>query len=328
MRKSEGLSGRRPLFHGMFEGHWVRRAVSLGLVAFVGLTNTGCIKKLLLDGQIEATRKASVALNTVSDWDIAEKAAYAGIAQIEGMRYLAPDNDDALFMLTRSWASIGVGFIEDHMEQEEDAHGMSSAEYDYQKRRAIAAYERAVFYGIQLLEKKHEGFKAATKNGASIRAYVAQFDDKEDAENLFWVATAWLSRINVQKENGALVGEAFVGEALLQQSVKLDDTYLYGSAHMTLGAFHARSAMAEMDESKVEFDKALAIGGDKVLLPKVQYAIRYYCLKADKPNYEKLLKEVLAAGDGDPYQRLTNTIAKRKAKRALDKEREMSSCNF
>lgn len=330
MRKSEGLSGRRRLFTALVgqSGRIARSIVSVGLLASVAFGNTGCIKKLLLDGQISATRKASVAVNTISDFDVAEKAAYAGIAQIEGLRYLAPDNDDALFMLTRSWASIGVGFIEDRMEEEEDAHGTSSPEYDYQKRRAIQAYERAVFYGTQLLESKHEGFKAATKNADTIRAYVAQFDDPEDAENLFWAATAWLSRINVQKENGALVGEAFVGAALLEQSAKLDDTVMYGAVHMTLGAYHARSGVAEVEQAKVEFDKALSMSGDKVLLPKVQYAVRYYCLKADKPNYEKLLNEVLKAGDGDPYQRLANTIAKRKAKRALGKERMNSNCGF
>src|SRR6185369_11657743 len=95
----------------------------------------------------------SAAVNTIQDYEIAEKIAMAGLGQIEGMRYLAPDNEDALFMLTRSWASVALGFIEDTMERTEDEEG-TGPNWDYHKRRAEAAYDRAVWYGIQLLEKK------------------------------------------------------------------------------------------------------------------------------------------------------------------------------
>jgi hypothetical protein len=43
--------------------------------------------------------------------------------------------------------------------------------------------------------------------------------------------------------------------------------------------------------------------------------------------YEQLLNEVLAAQDPDPNQRLTNMIAKRRAKRFLGKSR-MMECGF
>ncbi len=294
----------------------------------LGLGSTGCLKKLLLDGQIASTRKASAAVQTISDWDTAEKAALGSTGTLEGLRFLAPENSDALFMLTKTWGSIGLGFIEDRMETAEDEHGLGSPEADYEKRRAVQAYERAVWYGIQLLEQDHPGFHAATKSADTMRSYIAQWDDAGDAEKLFWVGYAWLGRVNVQKEKGALVGEAFIGEVILNQSAKLDDTVMYGSVHTALGAFHARSPMAEVEEGKVEFEKAMKIAGDKVLLAKVQFAVRYYCTKGDKTTYTKMLNEVLAAGDGDPYQRLSNTIAKRKAKRALGDKRMMRLCGF
>lgn len=289
---------------------------------------TGCLSQIILNGQISSTRKASVALNTVGDYDVAEKAAFAGIATLEGLRYLAPDNTDAMFLLTRSWASVGLGFIEDKMEEAEDAEGTSGPNYDYQKRRAMAAYDRAIFYGVQLLESDHEGFKEATRNNATMKEYLAQFDEPEQAENLFWVGYAWLGKTNVGKENPAVVGELHVAVALLERSVELDETYMYGSGHVALGAYHARSAMAEMDEAKKHFDRAIQLSEGKTLLPKVQLALRYHCLKGDKTAYEATLKEVLAAGDGDPYQRLPNTIAKRKAKRFLSAERQNAQCGF
>ena len=114
----------------------------------------------------------------------------------------------------------------------------------------------------------------------------------------------------------------------LERSVELDPNYMYGTGYTILGSYHARTPMAELDEAKTYFDKSMQIAGDKVLLPKVQFATRYYCNKGDKENYEKLLNEVLAAGDGDPYQRLANTIAKRKASRWLNEKRRRENCGF
>jgi hypothetical protein len=85
--------------------------------------------------------------------------------------------------------------------------------------------------------------------------------------------------------------------------------------------------MAEMDQSKQLFDTVLAKTQGKNLMVQTNYALRYGCMKGDKALYEKFLTEVLAAEDPDPNQRLTNTIAKRRAKRGLSKHR-MENCGF
>jgi tetratricopeptide (TPR) repeat protein len=297
------------------------------LVCAIGLSQAGCLTKIIRDGTIASTRKASVAVNTIADFEVAERIAFAGLGQMEGFHYLDDENSDALFLLTRSWASVGLGFIEDAMERAEDEEGSIGPNFDYHKRRAIAAYTRAVYYGIQLLEQDHPGFQEATRNAQTMRDYAAQWTDKEDAENLFWVGYAQLGKVNAGKDKPEIVGELHVAVALLERSVALDETYFHGSGHVALGAYHARNAISELDEAKKHFDRALEISQGKTLLPKVQYALRYHCAKQDKENYVKLLNEVLASGDTDPYQRLPNTIAKRKAKRHLDKSR-MEACGF
>lgn len=298
------------------------------VVAIVAaLATSGCLKQIILEGQISSTRKASAAVNTIQDYEVAEKAAMAGLSTIEGLRYLAPDNEDALFLLTRSWASVSLGFIEDKMERTEDEEG-TSPNWDYHKRRAEAGYDRAVWYGIQLLEQTAPNFKDYTRNVATMQEYLKAFDEPEDAETLFWVGNAWLGRANVGKEKPDLVGEVFVGVTMIERSVELDPTYMDGTGYTILGSYHARTPMAELDEAKAYFEKSLALAGDKSYMPKVQFATKYYCNKRDKENYEKLLNEVLDAGDGDPYQRLANTIAKRKANRWLGEKRMREYCGF
>lgn len=305
---------------------WIQ-AVGTAALATMALTGgTGCIKKVLLDGQISSTRTASAAVNTIGDFEVANAAAFAGIAQMEGMRYLAPDNEDAQFLLLRSWAGSSFGFIEDAMERAEDAGGQLSPEFGYHKRRAIEGYSRGIWYGKQLLENEHEGFDPATRNADTIRAYVQQFDE-DDVETLFWMGQAWMGRVGAGKDDPALVSELFVGVAFMERVLELKPTFLYGAAHVAVGSFHARSTVGELEEGKKHFEEALRISDGKFLAAKVQYARTYYCMKGDKENYTRLLQEVLDSGDTLPDQRLPNTLAKRKAARSLQSSR-MANCGF
>ena len=85
------------------------------------------------------------------------------------------------------------------------------------------AYERAVFYGLELLGHEADGFNDAKKNEDTFKKWLDKnFDDKEDAENLFWVGYAWLGRVNIAKDEPALVGDLFIGVAMLEKSVQLE----------------------------------------------------------------------------------------------------------
>jgi tetratricopeptide (TPR) repeat protein len=309
--------------------HMAQRIVAYALAGGLGLGASGCIKQMILDGQIESTRKASAAIDTFSDYEVANSVAFAGLAQFEGMHFLAPDNENALFLLTKGWSGTAFAFIEDAMEQAEDDGGTDSPLYKYQQARARGAYDRAIHYGITLLEKKKDGFTAARKNDGTIKAWLGGFDDAEtDTPNLFWTGYAWLAKTNVAKEDPAVVADLFIGVAMIERAAQLDEAYLYGSAHIALGAYHARTAMAELDDSKKHFEKALQLSGGRALMAKFQYAAKYHCMKGDKASYEKLMNEVLEAGDTLPEQRLQNTIAKRKAKRYLGKPRMSATCGF
>ena len=298
------------------------------LAAALALSTTGCIKKMLLDGQIESTRKASTAIDSLHDYEVANAAAYAGLAQFEGMHYLAPENEDALFMLTKGWTGATFAFTEDAMERAEESEGGTDGPlYKYHQTRARAGYERAIYFGLLALEARNPGFEPAKKNDQTIKAWVNAFTEPEDVPMLFWTGYAWLSKTNIAKEEPAVVADLFIGIAMIERAVKLDETYMNGSGHIALGAYHARSPMAEVEEAKKHFDRAAQINGGKVLMVKFQLATKYYCIKGDKQQYEKLLNEILAAGDVFPEGRLQNTIAKRKAKRYLGKDR-MRNCGF
>lgn len=286
--------------------------------------STGCLDRMLLDGTLKSTRDASRAFDTLSDLDVAREGAGASLVNLEGMQSLAPDNEDALFLLTQSWTGYASAFIEDAWERAYD-RGDDDDEA-FEANRAREAYERALRFGSSLLEQRHPGFLAAQRNTDTMKAYLASFT-KADAEALLWVGLAWLSRGGVAAERSDIVAELFVGVALLERSVELDEGLAFATGLAALGAYHARSPDAELAQAKSLFDRALALTQRRALTVQVMAAQALACQAHDEPLYRALLKEVLDAGDVLPEQRLENTIAKRKAGRALSVPR-LKRCGF
>ena len=291
---------------------------------FLSFTQMGCIKGMLADGQIKSTREASGAADTIADYELARNAASAGILQFEGMHRLRPDNPDALYLLMKTWTSYAYAFAQDDYEVAIVAGEDDKAEYH--KKRAKLAFDRAISYGIELMGKYAEGFDEAKKKKPALKAWLEQhFDEKEDIDPIYWVGTAWLARVNLFKDDPDYVAEVYVAVTMLEHVIKVAPQYADHGAVVGVAAFHARSTMAEMDESQKMFEDALAKTKRQVLLHHYNYARTYACSKGDKPLYEKLMNEILSAEDPEPRYRLQNAIAKRKAKRALGKV-FMSDC--
>lgn len=299
----------------------------LALVLVVPLV-TACISdKMVADTSFSAARRASRGIETLHDFEAAEKMSYSGLAQLESLHVLSPDNTDGLFLLVKAWTGVGQAFIEDEYEEALVRGDDETAEYH--RMRARAAFERAKAYGLELIAVRASGFATATKNAATLEAWLREhYTDKELAPELLWTGAAWLGRVGAEPENAAAVADLWIGVGLLEHSVRLDDTVEYGLAHVILGAYHARAAIAELDESKREFDRALAINGGKYLVTQLQMADRYYCQKHDQAGYERSLQAVLDAVDPLPEARLANTVAKRFARRHLLKKVFQEECGF
>jgi len=291
------------------------------LILFGG---TGCLDRIILDGTLQSTRQAAKTFDTLSDLEVAKEGAGSSLVQLEGMWTLAPDSEDALFLLTQSWTGYASAFIEDSWEQAVDKEDEDGEVLH--ARRAKAAYDRAVKYGSLLLEQKKPGFAAAQKNSATMKAYLAGFE-KKDAENLLWVGLAWLSRGGVAADQPEVVADLFVGVELLERSVELDETLAYATGLAALGAYHARAPDAELPQAKVLFERALALTGRKALTVQLMYAQNYACQTHDAKLYRDLLNEVVSAGDVLPEQRLENEIAHRKGARYLGAPR-LKRCGF
>ena len=300
-------------------------------VASLALATTGCIKQILLDSQIAATRDASSAVDTIGDYETARPGVAAGLTQFEGLHALAPDNPDGLYLLSKGWAGYAYGFLEDEIEVAHDIGDDEAA--DYHRKRARIAFDRAVFYGLQLVERRAEGFAQARRSQPTLASWLSShFTSQEDGANLLWTGYAWLARADLMKgddeEGPAFVADLFVGVALLERSVALDPQGDHATGLTALASYHARSNIAELDQSKQLFADAVSRTKGQSLIVQFNMASKYACMKGDATLYQQTLDEVLRAEDPDPAQRLGNAVAKRRARRWLGKKRAKEECGI
>lgn len=284
----------------------------------------------LIAQTVEALDEGGESVNGLHDFKVAESMAYSGIVQLEGVYSVAENEESqetAMEMLNRAWVGATFAFIMDDYERAVEAD--DEVEMEYQRRRARAAYGRARWYGEQLLKRRTTGFTEAQTNIDTFKAWLNQnITDADMAEDLLWLGFAWIGRVAIDVDNPEVVASLWVGVEILRHVIELDETVENGAAHVLLGAYHARSGIAELEEGKKHFDRALEINGGKLLSTKVNYAIRYYCMKRDEKNWRRLLEEVLAADEPLPEQRLANAIAKRQARRYLGNEVWREPCAF
>jgi TRAP transporter T-component len=288
-------------------------------------TQSACITKFVISSQASATRSAGAVADGLGDLAVARVASMNGLATNEGMHYISPNNEDVLFLLLSGWTQYGYAFVQSDLASLEEG----TDEFEDTKKRVSHAYERAIHYGLLLLGKNDEGFLEAKKNERSLSAWLtANFSSKEDAARLYWFANAWMARVGLRRDEPIMVGELWVGASVMERSMAIDPTYGDFGSLTGLGAYHARASVGELDEAKKLYELALAKTQRKNLLVHVGYATRYACVTHNRPLYDSLLQEALLFDEtSDPTRRLTNTLAKQMARRAI-KPKALKECDF
>jgi hypothetical protein len=301
------------------------------LAAGLSLGSSGCITKILTDGQIASTRRAAVSFDTVGDFNLARAASEASFGNFEGLHALAPYNTDGLYLLTKAYAGYASAFLMDDVEKAQDADD-EAAEMRARKR-ALYFLDRAVYFGLQLVGQTADGFADARKDSKTFVDWLARnFKTKDDAAALTWTGLAWIERVDDMKADDVLgpplIADLWVSVAMLERAAAIDPSGEHSLAQIVLASYHARSGMAEPEVSKKMFDGLLVSTGGKELTVQLNYAVTYACLKSDARLYRNLLNQVLTVADEDPKTRTNNAIAKHRAERWMAKRRAKDSCGI
>lgn len=294
----------------------------ISIIYLFCLMIVGCSMTKMTANQTTAILvKAAATYDRESDLELAEQASLSNLKMLEGILEVTPDNSDLLLLASSSFSRYAFGFIEDRIE-------IADEQYDFEERdrltkRAVDFYERGKAYGLRLLAQSRKEFPEAIEQDLKQFSKELGHLEKKHVPALFWTAYAWSSMINLQQHKPALLIELPRVELMMQRVLELDESFFFGGAHLFYGVYYGgRPKMlgGDLKKTKEHLERAVEISGGKYLMAKFFLAIYYAVPAQDKELFERVLQEILLASpDLFLEQRLANELAKRRAKRWLNR---------
>ena len=286
--------------------------LALGALCIVALG--GCdIAKFTADSTAGVFERAAPAFESYWDYDLAGEAMPATIVQLEGILRVVPDNDAILSQLSQAYIAYAYGWVEADVEALEFESDYDQAET--QRRRARMMYLRALDLTRHRIRLQAAGVDDAVKGSVEdLEAWLRTvFVQEKNAELLLWHGYAWGSYINAAKDDMEAVADLEYAKAFVARSIELDPSYYNAAGYTFMGVAIASEMAGDMDESKVYFEKAMALTERRALMTQLNMA-RYYAVKTgDRQLFDKLLTEVMDAQDPLPEARLANRMARERA---------------
>jgi hypothetical protein len=260
--------------------------------------------------------RAGPAFNEHWDYEFAGEAAPGGVMQLEGLHRVIPDNEVILLSAARGYVGYAYGYVEDQIERNDP---MNLEREEQLKTRARWMYLRARYFAFRLLRQRHDGFDEAREAGleAFQRWLQEEFDDEEDAEELFWAGYTWGSAINVSREDPNMIADLSFARAMIEREVELDPSYFNAGGVTFMAVINASFPEAlggNPERGRELFERALELTDRKFLLIQYNYARTYAVQTNNREMFDQLIAEVLEAGDISAENRLPNKIAQRRAR--------------
>jgi tetratricopeptide (TPR) repeat protein len=245
----------------------------------------------------------NVSINKSSDVDMLRDAMPANLVQLDGFIEAAP-NKKLLIRTSEAYFGYTFAFVE-----------------ETDKQRASMLYLKARDYALDVLLQERYFRENFNKKLDKFTSSLDEFG-KKDVPALYWAANNWMAWIALNLNNPEVLLDIPKVEAMLLRAVELDETFYYGSAHATLGAFYASRSKAiggDPEKARYHFERAFKLSRSKLLFVHLLYAQYYAYQIQDRDLFVKTLEAVVATPvDYFPEKNFANEIAKRKAQKLLE----------
>jgi hypothetical protein len=290
--------------------------MSSALVAFC-LFFCGCdVAKFAANSTANVFERAGPAFNEHWDYEFAGDAAPAGTMQLEGLHRVSPENQTIELAAARAYMGYTFGWVEDELMRVDP---MNMDEEERLQRRARWLYMRGRYFALRVMKQRHDGYDEAYAGGLETfqRWLQEEFDDEEEAEELFWLGYTWASAINVSRTDPDMIADLAFTRALIERQVELDPAYFNAGGVTFLGVINASFGAAfggDPERGREFFEQALELTDRKFLLIQYNYARTYAVQTGNRELFDQLVNEILTAGEISNDNRMPNKIATRRTR--------------
>jgi hypothetical protein len=278
---------------------------------------------------------AQPSLQQESDYELASRALPGALKTIEGFYVVDKDaGKDLEPILAEGYCQYATAFVEDEWEQAQFAKNLDQVAYH--NERASKMFVRCMNYSLlQLGKARWEKELFGTPEQAQ-KLVASVGPGQRDA--LMFAALGLGGAVNHNLSNPDMLAQLSTVKMMLAKVIELDTKHPPSSCdanclvhlalpHIALGMVHSAASEQFGGNPKLatdEFNKALQITGDRMLLARVLWAYRVGKQTNDRKLFHTQLVKVLETDPAIwPEQRLANEVAHRRARRYLSHEKEL-----
>jgi tetratricopeptide (TPR) repeat protein len=298
------------------------------LAAPVALAGTfalcGCsVEKFAANQTVKVAEAGSLGFNGFWDYEIFGQAVPSAILQSEALVQINPDNETLLTGLARTYVSYAYGWLQDRWELADERADFEAA--DELELRIMHLYERAAHLGLRVVHRHDPKgqLDAQLKSGKvdQLKTYLREnYQDQDDVAGLYWAGLAWGSAMANSGGDLNKLADAPLARALLERSVELDPGYADAGGLGVLGTVEASFPElfgGNLETARKYYERALEHCNRRNHLILLSYAKVYAVAKQDRELFVKLLREILDAPDLGADIRMSNKVARHRAKRYI-----------
>jgi hypothetical protein len=319
----------------------MRLASKLATVAVLALFSCGPYsvgENLAMKTTPKLLKRGQPSLQMESDYDMARMAIPGALKTVETFWINAPGDTTLLSILTEGYCQYGTAFVEDDWEQAKLDKNPKMV--DYYNERSTKIFTRCLNYALTMLGDR---WKKEIFGDPTVVAKLVKETGKNKRFQMMFAGLALGSLINHNLSRIEMLGFLDTVTQIMNRVKELDGPNPKGcppqpqpcpgiTVHQVmpylafgmLNTARGKALGGDPDAGKAEFERALALTGDRFLLARTLMAFRYGVATNNRKFFHDELKKVLETPPSVwPEQRLANEVAHRKARRYLSKEKEL-----
>lgn len=207
------------------------------LAVILLFSSCGTFRKMAIGTTSGMLYKATEEMETDGNWENFKRGAMGNIKLIEGLYYLAPNDDDLLASLTKAYAGYAFGVYE----TEYLGDKLAENEKEENLEQAIYNYSKALDYGLKYLEEQGISWDELKKNIGNVKGLLKSElgTGKQDLETVFFTGQALGSLVNLQKTNMSLITLVPMAKGMFDYVCEIDPKFNHGACGVFYGSYEA-----------------------------------------------------------------------------------------
>ncbi len=241
--------------------------------------------------------------NEYDDIELLEQAAPANLVNLEALLANDPKNYRMLVFLSKVYFSYAYALGEVEWEsalfqiQKNKVNGKCPSLRDTEELRLRVSrhYSKGIYYALKAMAVNHPDCDESLQNVNTAADFIKSLG-KGDVPALFWYGMNLSAYININQDSVKAVSKLNLAIKAMDQVLKLDPTYYYGCAHLTLMTVYSSIPVmlgGNPERSQYHYQEQKKITGDDFLLVDLHYARYYLYQKQDLAEYHRVLNRII-----------------------------------